>query len=207
MEALSEQLAALVGLDPRLEAVVERAGPFSLRTAEKGFAGLARIICGQQLSTASAGAIWSRFVQLDGALDPLRYLGLSEGAVRATGFSRGKHLTLRCVAEAVAGGELDFDSLAARPAEAAIAELCRLKGVGSWTAEIYLMFSTAHPDVFPAGDLALQVGVQWAFGLDARPTIKNLRERAGAWSPYRSAAALLFWRYYRAVRNREGLLP
>ncbi|WP_374626039.1 DNA-3-methyladenine glycosylase [Devosia sp.] len=205
-EALAAQLAALVGIDPRLEAVVGRAGPFAVRTADPGFAGLAQIICGQQLSTASAGAIWARFAVLEGALDPARYLGLSEEAVRATGFSRGKYLTLRGVAEAVAEGRLDFATLADRPAEAAIAELCRLKGVGPWTAEIYLMVSAAHPDIFPAGDLALQVGVQWAFGLDARPAIKDLREMAGAWSPYRSTAALLFWRYYRAVRNREGLL-
>ncbi|MBK8084020.1 MAG: DNA-3-methyladenine glycosylase 2 family protein [Devosia sp.] len=205
-EALAAHLTALLGIAPRLAAVAERAGPFAVRTAEPGFAGLAQIICGQQLSTASAGAIWARFAALEGALDPLRYLGLSEDTVRATGFSRGKYLTLRGVAEAVAEGRLDFASLADRPAEAAIAELCRLKGVGPWTAEIYLMFSAAHPDIFPAGDLALQVGVQWAFGLDARPAIKDVRETASAWSPYRSTAALLFWRYYRAVRNREGLL-
>ncbi len=205
-EALARQLDALVELDPRLVVVRDRAGPFEIRRTEAGFAGLARAICGQQLSTASASTIWQRFAVLDGALHPEGYLALDEATVRGSGFSLSKFTTLRGVAEAMLDGRLDPAAVAALPAEDAIAALCTLKGIGPWTAEIYLMFAEAHPDIFPAGDLALQQAVAWAFGLDGRPRIKNLIEIAAAWSPHRSTAALLFWRYYRAVGKREGLL-
>ena len=205
-DALSRQLAALLALDPRLAPVVERAGSFEIRKAEPGFAGLAKIVCGQQLSTASANAIWSRFAALEGALMPASYLTLSEESVRKTGFSAGKHRTLLGVAEALVDGDLDLDHIAGLPAGDAVKTLTRLKGIGPWTAEIYLMFSAAHPDVFPAGDLALQKAVQWAFRLDEKPPIKDLIRIAEAWSPHRAAAALLFWRYYRAVRQKEGII-
>ena len=199
-------LKQLLRLDPRLAAVAERAGPFEIRRSEPGFAGLARIICGQQLSVASAGAIWGRFAALEGALAPATYLSLSEEAVRKVGFSGGKFRTLRGFAEALVAEQLDLDHLVGLPADEAMKTLTQLKGVGPWTAEIYLMFSAAHPDVFPAGDIALQRAVGWAFGLDDKPPIKNLIEMARAWSPHRSTAALLFWRYYRAVRNKEGIV-
>lgn len=204
-EALAAHLAALLRLDPRLAPVAERAGAFEVRTSPGGFAGLARIVTGQQVSLASAAAIWSRFSLLEGALDPAGYLLLSEAAVRGSGFSTSKYRTLRTVAEAIVAGELDFAALPHLPAEEAIAVLTRLKGIGPWTAEIYLMFSAAHPDIFPAGDVALQRAVQWAFGLDDKPLVKDLIAMAQAWSPHRSTAALLFWRYYRAVRNKEGI--
>ncbi len=205
-EALQWHLDQLIVRDPRLAVVAERAGPFEIRRSEPGFAGLAKIICGQQLSVESAAAIWGRFERLEGALAPETYLGLSEAQVRGIGFSGGKYQTVRGIAEALVERRLDLDHLVSLPAEEAIAELCRLKGVGPWTAEIYLMFSAAHPDVFPAGDIALQRAVGWAFGLDDKPQIKNLIAMAHHWSPHRSTAALLFWRYYRAVRNKEGLL-
>ena len=203
---LDLHLQRLIAHDPRLGPVAQRAGPFEIRLSESGFAGLAKIICGQQLSVASAGAIWARFAVLEGALEPAAYLGLSEEAVRKVGFSGGKFRTLRGIAEALVAEELDLDHLVGLPAEEAIRALTQLKGVGPWTAEIYLMFSAAHPDVFPAGDIALQRAVGWAFGLDDKPPIKNLIEMARAWSPYRSTAALLFWRYYRAIRNKEGIV-
>lgn len=202
---LAEHLEALVALDPRLAEIRVRAGAFEIRRTDAGFAGLARAICGQQLSTASAAAIWRRFAALPGALEPGGYMMLEEAAIRTAGFSRGKYATLRGVAEVLLAGELDLQSVAGLPADEAIAALSALKGIGPWTAEIYLMFAEAHPDIFPAGDLALQQAVAWAFGLDARPRIKDLIAMAEAWSPYRSTAALLFWRYYRAVGQREGL--
>ncbi|WP_197279460.1 DNA-3-methyladenine glycosylase family protein [Devosia sp. A16] len=204
-EALQRQLDALIALDPRLGPVAERAGSFEIRRFPGGFEGLARIVTGQQVSTASADAIWSRFARLEGALDPVGYLKLTEAAVRGAGQSGGKYRTLRGLAEAIAGGEVDFAHLAELPADAAITALTRLKGIGPWTAEIYLMFSAAHPDIFPAGDVALQRAAEWAFGLDGKPAVKDLIEMARRWSPYRSTAALLLWRYYRAVRNKEGL--
>lgn len=202
---LARHLAALTDLDPRLAEIAAKAGSFEIRHSPGGFAGLARIVTGQQVSTASADAIWSRFSRLPGALDPAGYLGLSEEQVRGAGQSGGKYRTLRGIAEAVAGGSFDFAPLAELPAEEAIATLTRLKGVGPWTAEIYLMFSAAHPDIFPAGDVALQRAAQWAFGLDDKPAVKDLIGLAQRWSPHRSTAALLLWRYYRAVRNKEGI--
>jgi DNA-3-methyladenine glycosylase II len=204
-EVLSRHLGALIGLDPRLAVIAERAGPFEIRRSPGGFAGLARIVTGQQVSTASADAIWSRFSALPGALDPESYLALSEEMVRRAGQSGGKYRTLRGIAEAIAHGTLDLAPLADMPASEAIVTLTRIKGIGPWTAEIYLMFSAAHPDIFPAGDVALQRATQWALGLDDKPPVRDLIGMARRWSPHRSTAALLLWRYYRAIRNREGV--
>jgi DNA-3-methyladenine glycosylase II len=204
-EVLAAHLAALIALDPRLAAVVERAGSFDPRHSPGGFAGLARIVTGQQVSTQSADAIWGRFSLIEGALEPAGYLLLSEESVRKSGQSGAKYRTIRAVAEAVASGEFDFAPLAELPAKEAIARLTRLKGIGPWTAEIYLMFSAQHPDVFPAGDIALQRAVGWAFDMPESPPVKDLIRLAKTWSPHRSTAALLFWRYYRAVRNKEGI--
>jgi DNA-3-methyladenine glycosylase II len=204
-EALERHLGSLTGLDPRLADIAEKSGAFEIRRSPGGFEGLARIVTGQQVSTASADAIWSRFSVLPGALDPAGYLALTEEQVRGAGQSGGKYRTLRGIAEAVAAGSFDFGPLADLPAEEAIATMTKLKGIGPWTAEIYLMFSAAHPDIFPAGDVALQRAAQWAFGLDDKPPVKDLIGMAERWSPHRSTAALLLWRYYRAVRNKEGI--
>lgn len=204
-EILALHLDRLVAIDARLDGVRARAGAFEIRKQDPGFAGLCKIICGQQLSVASARAIWGRFERLEGALEPHSYLGLSEGVVRATGFSAGKYRTVRVIAEAVTSGALDFARLDRLPAEQAVAELTALKGVGPWTAEIYLMFCTSHPDIFPAGDLALQKAVQHALGLDAQPSIKELNAIAKHWSPHRATAALLFWRHYAMMKQREGV--
>ncbi|MGV3491635.1 MAG: DNA-3-methyladenine glycosylase family protein [Devosia sp.] len=204
-EALARHLAALLVLDPALVAVAEQAGAFEIRQSPGGFAGLARIVTGQQVSTASADAIWGRFALLPGALEPAGYLLLGEEMVRGAGQSGAKYRTLRGLAEALDGGTFDFAHLADLPAEDAIAALTQLKGIGPWTAELYLMFSAGHPDIFPAGDVALQRAAQWAFGLDDKPPVKELIAMAQCWSPHRSTAALLLWRYYRAIRNREGV--
>lgn len=203
--ALSRHLDALVLSDPRLVAVRERAGTFEVRTTEAGFGGIARVVCGQQLSVASARAIWSRFAVLPGAMEAATYLALNEEAVRGTGFSGGKFRTLRAVAEAVMAGELDFAHIGGLPADEAIAMLTRIKGVGPWTAELYLMFCAGHPDIFPAGDLAIQKAVEHGLGLGARPGVKELRRLSENWAPHRAAAALLFWGYFAAMRGKEGV--
>jgi DNA-3-methyladenine glycosylase II len=164
---------------------------------------MTRVICGQQLSVASASAIWARFAQLPGALEPEGYLRLSEAEVRGVGFSLGKFRTVRALAEAHLAG-LDLGALERLPAEEAIAALCEIKGVGPWTAEVYLMFCAGHPDIFPAGDLALQKAVGHAFGLAERPAGKALSAIAEPWAPYRHTAALLFWRYYAAKGLSAG---
>ena len=201
---LALALAQLVQADPRLVPVLEKAGEPALRRGEPGFPGIARIICGQQLSVASARAIWSRFEALEGALDPEGYLGLSEEIVRAAGFSIGKYRTVRAVAEAVAYGRLDFTALDTAPRDEAVEKLGNIKGIGPWTAEIYLMFCAGHPDIFPSGDLALQKAVGHAFALEQRPAGKALEAIAEAWAPHRATAALLFWRYYAALGLTSG---
>lgn len=205
-EALTIHLERLMARDARLLVVRERAGPFEVRKNPAGFAGMARVICGQQLSVASARAIWGRLENLEGALDPTSYLGLEETAVRAVGLSAGKYRSIRAVAEAIIAGALDFKSIDQLPAGEAIGALTAIKGVGPWTAEIYLMFCAGHPDIFPAGDLALQKAVGHALGLEGRPSVKTLAEISQAWSPHRAAAALLFWRYFAAIRQKDGII-
>ena len=204
--AIATHIDALVDIDPRLGPVRDFAGKVPPRVNKRGFAGMAKVICGQQVSVASANAIWGRFELLPGALDPNTYLSLTEEQVRATGFSGGKFRTVRAIAEAVAGGTLDFDHIETLPAEEAVQYLVAHKGIGPWTAEVYLMFCAGHPDVFPAGDLALLKAVQHGLGLDARPAIKDMIGIAAGWTPHRSAAALLFWRYFAVMRDREGIL-
>jgi DNA-3-methyladenine glycosylase II len=158
------------------------------------------------LSVASAGAIWSRFERLPGALEPRSYLALSEETVRGAGFSKGKFVTLRVIAEAMIEGRLDFSHLETLSAEDATAYLVAHKGIGPWTAEVYLLFCAGHPDVFPAGDLALLKAVQEGLQLDARPTIKEMVAIALAWAPHRSAAALLYWRLFALSRDKQGIV-
>lgn len=203
-DVLQKQLRALLRRNPGLRPVAKVAGTFDIRLTPGGFPGLTRVICGQQLSVASARAIWSRFAQLPGALEPGGYLNLDEATIRSVGFSAGKYRTVRIIAEAVVAGTLDFDLVEQLPADEALAYLTAHKGIGPWTAEIYLMFCSGHPDIFPAGDLALQKAVGHALGMDHVPAAKELIEIARPWSPYRHAAALLFWKYYAVVIRRAG---
>lgn len=205
-EGVAWHLDALVGLVPALGPIRDEVGLVLPRVNPRHFAGMAKVICGQQLSVQSAAAIWSRFEMLPGALEPETYLALSEEAVRGSGFSRGKFLSLRAVADAVLAGELDFAQVDALPGDEAIARLVALRGIGPWTAEVYLLFCAGHPDIFPAGDLALLKAAHQGLGLDARPSIKEMIVLAQEWSPHRSAAALLFWRYFAALKNRESSL-
>jgi len=203
-DILQMQLRALLRRNPELRPVAKVSGAFEIRLTPGGFSGLTRVICGQQLSVASARAIWGRFAELPGALDPATYLTLSEETVRSVGFSSGKYRTVRVIAQAIVEGELDFDLVERLPADEAMAYLTAHKGIGPWTAEIYLMFCSGHPDIFPAGDLALQKAVGHALSMDHAPGAKELIEIARPWSPYRHAAALLFWKYYAVVIRKAG---
>ncbi|TAU85496.1 DNA-3-methyladenine glycosylase family protein [Rhizobium leguminosarum] len=199
-------LEALLRLDPRLAPIVAEAGPIPLRLREPGFAGLAHIIVSQMVSRASAEAIWRRMLPVDGSLTAEGYALLHTEAWREFGLSRAKAETLSRIAEAVASGRLDLSGLCLKPPGEALGELTALKGVGPWTAEVYLMFCGGHADVFPAGDVALQNAVGAAFGLAARPQAKALAELSEVWSPWRSVAARLFWAYY-ATRMRRDIVP
>ncbi|WP_179612096.1 DNA-3-methyladenine glycosylase family protein [Rhizobium leguminosarum] len=203
---VSQGLEALLRLDPRLVPIAADAGPVPLRLREPGFAGLAHIIVSQMVSRASAEAIWRRMQPADGLLTAEGYTLLHAEAWRDFGLSRAKAETLSRIAEAVASGRLDLSGLCLKPPEEALGELTALKGVGPWTAEVYLMFCGGHADVFPAGDVALQNAVGAAFGLAARPQAKALTALAEAWSPWRSVAARLFWAYY-ATKTRRDMVP
>ncbi|RDJ09461.1 DNA-3-methyladenine glycosylase family protein [Rhizobium grahamii] len=201
-----EGLESLLRLDPRLSTIAVEAGPLPLRLREPGFEGLAHIIVSQMVSRASAEAIWKRMQPAEGLLTADNYVLLHPDAWREFGLSRAKAETLARIAEAVAMGRLDLLALSAMPPEVALAELTALKGVGPWTAEVYLMFCGGHADVFPSGDVALQNAVAAAFGLGVRPPPRELASLARAWSPWRSVAARLFWAYY-AVKLGRGILP
>ena len=197
-------LKELIAADPRLAPVFARAGQPPLRRRAGGFAGLASIIVAQQLSTASAGAIWGR---LSTAFDPLH-----PGAVRRArattlariGLSAAKIKSLKAIAAAIDKGAIDLDGLAEKPADEAHAALTALHGVGPWTADIYLLFCIGHADAWPAGDLALQEAVRHAMGLRQRPTSKEMGPLAEIWRPRRGVAACLLWTYYRAIKGREA---
>ncbi|MBE7185912.1 MAG: DNA-3-methyladenine glycosylase 2 family protein [Methylobacterium mesophilicum] len=201
---LQDGLDALCRLDQRLEAVRAAVAEVPLRRAEPGFASLVSIVVGQQVSTASAAAIFARFAALIDPLTPRAVLAADDAVFRAAGFSGAKVRTVRALAQAVHDG-LDLDHICGLDAEHAVGLLTKVPGIGPWTAESYLLFAAGHPDVFPAGDVALQAAVAHAFGLARRPGDKALRLIAAQWSPWRAIAARLFWSYYRVMRAREGV--
>ena len=203
---VEQGLSELLRLDPRLSVVAADAGPLPLRLREPGFAGLAHIIVSQMVSRASAEAIWRRMLPVSGELKAESYVMLHDEAWREFGLSRAKATTLSGIANAVAAGHLDLTALSVLPPSEALQALTALKGVGPWTAEVYLMFCCGHADIFPSGDVALQNAVAAAFGLAQRPQAKALAAMAEAWSPWRSVAARLFWAYY-AQKLGRGLVP
>lgn len=202
-EDIAEGLTELGRLDPRLRPVIAMAGTVSVRRSPAGFEGLAQIIVSQQLSAASAAAIWRRVAAAFPAISAEAVLASDDAALRAVGLSGPKIRTLRASAAAVHDG-LDIDRLADRPAEEAHGLLTAIKGVGPWTADIYLLFCLGHSDIFPAGDLALRNGVAMALDLSAAPSVPELEGIAAAWSPWRGVAALLFWAYYRVRTERRS---
>ncbi|RCS23768.1 DNA-3-methyladenine glycosylase 2 family protein [Phyllobacterium salinisoli] len=204
LDDIEEGVRALVAADARLAPIHAMVTAVPLRRSMPGFESLASIIVAQQVSTASAAAIWARLKTHVDPLTPENYLGRGEEAWRLAGLSRPKQSTLAHVSKAVLSGELDLLDLCALPAEEAIATMTAIKGIGPWTAEVYLLFAAGHPDVFPAGDVALQSAVGHAFGHESRPGAADLRAFAEAWSPWRGVAARLFWAYYATIRGREA---
>ncbi|MBD8892125.1 DNA-3-methyladenine glycosylase 2 family protein [Roseibium litorale] len=203
---LERGLAELVALDQRLAPLAKSLAPLPLRRRPADFAGLAHIVTGQLLSIASASAIFARLEQKVVPLDPAGLAGVSDEELLALGMSRAKTATLRAMASACVNG-LDPADLASRPADEAHAELCRIKGIGRWTADIFLLFCAGHPDVFPSGDLALQVAAADIFGLEGRPSVKEMDRIAEAWTPWRAVAARLLWAHYRQMKQGKEVLP
>ena len=203
---LEDAVTALVSLDPRLKPVLELTGMPALRRREPGFAGLAAIVCGQQLSVASAAAIWGR---VSTAFDPFHHDVVRRARadrLGRLGLSEAKIKTLKNLARELAAERLNLDVLAEEDADAAHHTLTTLPGIGPWTADVYLLFCLGHGDAWPAGDLAVQEAVKTGLGLKTRPTPKQMAPLAEPWRPLRGAAAHLWWAYYKVMKQREGVI-
>jgi DNA-3-methyladenine glycosylase II len=208
-EQLRRSLDALARVEPAIAAGIERHGYPEPRIRDRGHQTLLRTIIGQQVSVASANAIWKRMEEAIGpALDPVVLAAAPDEMLRAVGLSRQKSSYVKSLAELVASGELDLFALPADDEEA-IAQLTRIKGVGRWSAEIYLLFAEGRGDVWPAGDLAVQEEVGQLLGLPERPSEKAVREIARKWSPHRGAAAIFTWHHYgrRLAASKADKMP
>lgn len=206
---LARALAALVARDPRLKPLLAQTDMPALRRREGGFPGLAAVICGQQLSTRAAAAIWARVTE---AFDPFHHDAIRRARAERLGrlgLSAAKIKTLKFIAGEIAKNRLDLTALAEMPADDAHNILTALHGIGPWTADVYLLFCLGHGDAWPAGDLAIQEAIKVAFGLPTRPTVKEMAKLGEAWRPWRGAAAHLFWAYYRVAKapGFEAVLP
>ena len=199
-------IARLVEADGRFGHVLSFADRPPLRRRADGFAGLVSIVVSQQLSVASAAAILGRLTAAIDPLEPAAVLRARTDKLKRVGLSAPKIRTLKAIAKAVATGELDLPSLADMPADEAHAALTAVHGIGPWTADIYLLACLGHADAWPAGDLALQEAAKLLLELKTRPTTKDMGPLAERWRPWRAVAARLLWTYYRARKQREGLL-
>ena len=202
---LDRAIAALVAADPRLTEIAKVAGMPALRRREPGFTGLAAIVCGQQLSTHAAAAIWKR---VSDAFDPFHHdliRAARPARLARLGLSAAKIKTLKALARELAAERLDLDTLGRQEADLAHAALTALHGIGPWTADIYLMFCLGHGDAFASGDLALQEAARMLLDLEKRPDAAELARIAEAWRPWRSVAARLLFAYYAKMKNRAGV--
>ena len=195
-QQLRDSLDAIAAIEPGFAAALARAGYPQPRVREPGYETLLRTIVGQQVSVASAGAVWRKLeAELGEGCAPNVLLARDYDALRACGLSRQKQGYARSLAEMVVSGALDLHALPADDEEA-IAQLVRIKGIGRWSAEIYLLFAEGRPDIWPAGDLAVQIETGRILGLPERPSEKATRDLADAWRPHRGAAAIMAWHHY-----------
>jgi DNA-3-methyladenine glycosylase II len=199
-DCVAEGAAWLARKEPRFEAALALTGPLPLRRHADGYDRLLGAIVSQQVSVASADAIWAR-VEAAGLTTPDAVAAADDDALRACGLSRQKMRYARALALA----DIDYAALRQAPTEEVIATLVTVPGIGVWTAEIYAMFALGRADVFAPGDLALQEGARLLFALPDRPKDRALREMSQAWSPWRSVAARLLWAYYKLAKDREGI--
>ncbi|MEO1342792.1 MAG: DNA-3-methyladenine glycosylase 2 family protein [Pseudomonadota bacterium] len=190
----------LAGICPRMAHARELTGPLPLRRKPEGFAQLLSAIVSQQVSTASATAIWARMEAAE-LTDPAQVLAASDDDLRAVGLSRQKMRYSRALADK----DIDYSALKDASDADIITTLIDVPGIGTWTAEIYAMFSLGRADVFAHGDLALQEAAKTLYDLADRPKEREMREIAEAWSPWRSVAARILWAYYRVDKQREGI--
>ncbi len=198
-------LDALVLQDPRLAVIEPAAGPLPWRTRPPGFPGLLQAIVAQQISNQAASAIWRRLSVAPGALDPGSLAALDDAALLAAGLSRPKVQHARSLAAAFNSGALSGAGLAALDDAAALAAITAVRGLGPWTAEVYLLFAMERPDVFPAGDIAVAGAAAHLLGLAERPGPVALRLLAEAWRPHRALAARLLWHHWRHITGRPSM--
>ena len=196
-ERLCEHLDALSLIEPRYEAAIKQVGYPEPRSRPKGYTTLLRTIVGQQVSFKAADAVWAKLsATLGDMTDPESVLATNDETLRGCGLSRQKQGYARSLAALVKSGDLPLESLPVDDEEA-ITLLTHVKGIGRWSAEVYLLFAEGRPDIWPAGDLAVQVDVGNIMGLAERPTEKVVRELAEPWRPYRGAAAIFAWHHYK----------
>lgn len=200
LDCVAEGAAWLARADRRFAHALTLTGPLPLRRQADGFAALLDAITGQQVSVASANAIWARMVAA-GLTDQAAMAQASDESLRAVGLSRQKARYGRALAQA----GIDFQALRSAPDAEVITTLTAVPGIGPWTAEIYAMFALGRADVFAPGDLALQEGARLLFDLPERPTEKALRVMAADWAPWRAVAARILWAYYHVAKSREGI--
>ncbi len=201
LDCVAEGAAWLAVQEPAFARALPLVGELPLRREADGFGSLLRAIVGQQVSVASARAIWARLESF-GLTEAMAMAVASDEALRAAGLSRQKARYGR----ALAGAGIDFNGLRAIPDAEVVRTLVAVPGIGVWTAEIYAMFALGRADVFAPGDLALQEAARVLFGLEARPSERQLRAIAEAWSPWRSVAARVLWAYYRVAKERDGVI-
>jgi len=194
-EQINAGLDAVAARDPAIARALELAGYPPPRIRERGYRTLLRTIIGQQVSVAAAASVWNKLEAELGDVTPETLLAADFESLRACGLSRQKQGYARSLSELVLGGELDLENLPADDEEA-IAQLIRIKGIGRWSAEIYLLFAEGRPDIWPAGDLAIQAGIGRILGLPERPSEKAVRAAAEDWRPHRGAVTLLTWHCY-----------
>jgi DNA-3-methyladenine glycosylase II len=193
---LRKGIDTVAASEPAVARALALAGYPPPRIRPAGYQTLLRTIVGQQVSVAAANSMWRKLEALVGEDTPVeKILAADFDALRACGLSRQKQGYIRSLCELVASGELDFDKLP-KDDEEAIAELTRIKGIGRWSAEIYLLFAEGRPDIWPAGDLAVQAGIGKIMGLEERPSEKAARALAESWSPHRGAIAIFTWHCY-----------
>jgi DNA-3-methyladenine glycosylase II len=196
---LRRSLDALSAAEPKIAAALATGGYPEPRVNERGYVTLLRTIIGQQVSLASARAIWNKLeAALGDVTDPTVMAAAADETLRGAGLSRQKMSYARSLAEEIASGRLDLGKLPQED-EAAIAELVRIKGIGRWSAEIYLLFAEGRPDIWPAGDLAVQIAMGRILGLPEKPPERRLRELSEPWRPHRGALAILSWHFYKAA--------
>lgn len=194
---LKKAMRHLAKVDPDFARAIKEVGHPELRVVPSGFGGLMRSIVGQQVSVHAARSIWLRLEALLPTADPAEFLRLTDEQLRGVGLSNAKMKYGRSLASDIVAGRIDFAQLAELDDAAAIAMLTQAKGIGPWTAEIYLMFAHGRPDIMPGLDLGLVIAAQHLKKLRKRPDAKRLLKIAEAWRPWRSAAALLLWHYRR----------